>query len=55
MFYISYRDLMLKRNNFFIFLSTRFGGKCKHTELDLNFLKKSILVKETHFPLILVE
>ena len=33
MFYIFYRDVMLKRNDFFwIFLSTRFGEKYKHTE-----------------------
>ena len=37
------------------FLSTRYGGKRKDTELALNFFKKSILVKETHFPFISVE
>ena len=40
---------------FFYFLSTRFDGKCKDTELTLSFFKNSILVKETHFPFILVE
>ena len=41
-FYISYFDVMLKKNEFlwFFFLSKGFGEKCKHTELALNFVKK---------------
>ena len=42
MFYISYSDVMLKRNEFLciFFLSEGFGEKCKHTELALNFIQK---------------
>ena len=40
MFYISYSDVRLKRNEFLYFLSEDFGGKCKHTELALNFIQK---------------
>ena len=45
------RRLDKEKQFFFYFLSTRFDGKYKDTELALNFLKNSILVKETHFPL----
>ena len=38
---LSYFDIMLKRNGFlWFFLSKRFGEKCKHTELALNFIQK---------------
>ena len=40
MFYISYSDVRLKRNEFLYFLSEGFGEKCKHTELALNFIQK---------------
>ena len=40
MFYISYSDVMLKRNEFLYFLSEGFGEKCKHTEVALNFIQK---------------
>ena len=42
MFYISYSDVMLKRNEIFmnIFLSEGFGEKRKHTEVALNFIQK---------------
>ena len=41
MFYISYFDVMLKRNKFLgFFLSKGLGKKCKHTELALNFVEK---------------
>ena len=40
-FYISYFDVTLKRNEFlWIFLSKGFGEKCKPTELALNFIQK---------------
>ena len=44
MYYISYRDVMLKRNEFLYFLSEGFGEKCKHTELVLSFIENNILV-----------
>ena len=44
-FYISYFDVMLKRNEFlWIFLSNGFGEKCKLTELDLNFIQKQYFI-----------
>ena len=52
-FYISYFDVMLKRNEFFwIFLSKGFEEKCKQTKLALNFIQNSILGKKHVFPLI---
>ena len=40
-FYISYFDVMLKRNEFlWLFLSKGFAEKWKHTELALNFFQK---------------
>ena len=40
-FYISYFDVMLKRDKFlWIFLSRDFDEKCKQTELTLDFLQK---------------
>ena len=41
MFYISYFDAMLKRNEFlWIFLSNGFDEKCKLTKLAINFIQK---------------
>ena len=38
-FYISYCDVMLKRNEFYGFeLGKGFHEKCKHTELAINFI-----------------
>ena len=52
-FYISYFDVMLKRNEFFwIFLSKGFEEKCKQTKLALSFIQNSILGKKHVFPLI---
>ena len=44
MFYIFYADVMSKRNEFLwiFFLSEGFGKKCKHTEVVLNFIQKTI-------------
>ena len=40
-FYISYFDVMLKRNEFFwIFLSNGFNEKWELTDLALNFIQK---------------
>ena len=40
-FYISYFDVMLKRNEFYgFFLSLGFDEKCKQRELALNFIQK---------------
>ena len=40
-FYISFFDVMLKRNEFlWIFLSKGFDERCKQTELALNFIQK---------------
>ena len=40
-FYVSYCDVMLKRNNFYGFLLGKaFRKKFKHTELALNFFQK---------------
>ena len=41
-FYISYFDVMLKRNEYswILFLSNGFDEKCKLKELDLNFIQK---------------
>ena len=50
-FYISYFDVMLKRNELLcIFLSKGLDGKCKQTELALNFIRNIILAKKTIFP-----
>ena len=42
MFYISYFDVVLKRNEFLwiFFLSKGFDEKCKETELAWNFIQK---------------
>ena len=52
-FYISYFDVMLKRNEFlWFFFSKGFGAKCKHTELALNFIQKQYFSeKKDTFPL----
>ena len=43
-YYISYFDVMLKRNEFlWFFWSKDIGLKCKHTELALNFVQKQYL------------
>ena len=56
MYYISYRDVMSKRNEFLYFLSEGFGEKCKHTELVLNFIENNILVKKkTYFTFIILK
>ena len=40
-FYISYFDVMLKRNEvLWIFISKGFDEKCKQTELALNLIQK---------------
>ena len=40
-FYFSYFDIMLKRNEFlWIFLSNGFDEKCKLTEIALSFIQK---------------
>ena len=55
MYYISYPDVMLKRNEFLYFLSEGFGEKCKHTELVLNFIENNILVTKTYFTFIILK
>ena len=39
-FYISYCDVVLKRNKFLWTFVKGFREKCKHTELALNFIQK---------------
>ena len=54
-FYISYFDIMLKRNKFlWTFLSTGFNEKCKQRELALKLFKNSILAKK-HLSFIIVQ
>ena len=49
-FFISYFDVMLKRNKFlWIFLSNHFDEKDKLTELVLNFIQKQYLAKKPIF------
>ena len=55
-FYISYCDGMLKKNEFlWIFLGKGFREKSNHTELALNFIQKRHLVQKNYFPFIKVE
>ena len=39
-FYISYCDVMLKRDFYGFLLGKGFREKCKHTEVVLNFIQK---------------
>ena len=48
-FYISYFDVMLKRNEFlWLFLTKGFVEKCKKTELALNLIEKQYFRKKKH-------
>ena len=48
---LHYSDIMLKSDEFYIFLSGDFGKKCKHTELTLNFIhKQHFSQKKNIFP-----
>ena len=49
-FYISYCDVMLKRNELlWIFLGKDFCEKCKHTEIALNVIQKQYFSSKNPF------
>ena len=45
-FYISYFDVMLRRNEFLWIFFKGFDEKCKQTELALNFIQKQYFIVE---------